>query len=259
MTHLNVDLQAINSADGPVLFVAAGSSDKELASDKPHQHARGQLFGSLRGLVTLGLDDGVWVVPAIHAVWIPPHLRHFGRSHGPFHGWSAYITEQACDNLPKNPCTLRTSGLLREAVLRASTWPLGPLDEPQTHIASIILDEIRTLPVEPLGLPLPHDPRLQQIARALIADPADDRDLEAWAHSASVSSRTLSRRFVMETGFNFTTWRQRARLMRSLEMLADGTPVTAIALDLGYATASAYIGLFKRTFGDTPAAYRARL
>jgi len=259
MTHLNVDLQAINSADGPVLFVAAGSSDEELASDEPHQHARGQLFGSLRGLVTLGLDDGVWVVPAIHAVWIPPHHRHSGRTHGPFHGWSAYITEQACENLPTRPCTLRTSGLLREAVLRASTWPLGPLDEPQAHIASIILDEIRTLPIEPLGLPLPRDTRLQQIARALIADPADDRDLEAWAHSASVSSRTLSRRFVAETGFNFTTWRQRARLMRSLEMLADGTSVTAIALDLGYATASAYIGLFKRTFGETPAAYRSRL
>jgi len=47
--------------------------------------------------------------------------------------------------------------------------------------------------------------------------------------------------------------------MRSLEMLADGTSVTAIALDLGYATASAYIGLFKRTFGETPAAYRSRL
>jgi AraC-like DNA-binding protein len=85
------------------------------------------------------------------------------------------------------------------------------------------------------------------------------RDLERWAPWASVSTRTLSRRFVSETGFNFTAWRQRARLMRSLEMLAAGAPVTAVALDLGYSTSSAFIGLFKRTFGETPSAYRQRL
>lgn len=123
----------------------------------------------------------------------------------------------------------------------------------------MILDEIRSLPVESFGLPLPRDPRLQRIARALIANPADDRDLESWAAWGAISSRTLSRRFVTETGFNFTAWRQRARMMRSLEMLAAGMSVTAIALDLGYSTPSAFIGRFRRSFGETPAIYRARL
>jgi AraC-like DNA-binding protein len=61
---------------------------------------------------------------------------------------------------------------------------------------------------------------------------------------------------VTETGFNFSTWRQRVRLLRSLEMLAEGQSITAIALDLGYASVSSYISLFRRTFGSTPAAYR---
>ena len=108
-------------------------------------------------------------------------------------------------------------------------------------------------------MPLPRDPRLQRVAQALIAEPADDRDLERWAAWAAVSSRTLSRRFVTETGFNFTAWRQRVRMMRSLEMLAAGMPVTAVAFDLGYSTPSAFIALFRRTFGDTPANYRTRL
>ncbi|QNK66639.1 AraC family transcriptional regulator [Variovorax sp. PAMC26660] len=258
MTDLNLEIFARDQADGPVLFVVTGSSDEE-HSLEPHRHARGQLFGSLRGLLTVVLDEGVWVVPAIHAVWLPPHHLHAGRTHGPFNGWSAYVAEHACESLPKRPCTLRTSGLLREAALRASTWPPGPLDEPRARVAEVILDEIRTLPVEALGLPSPRDPRLQKIAKALLADPANDRDLESWALWASMSSRTLSRRFVAETGFNFTAWRQRARLMRSLEMLAAGTPVTAIALDLGYSTASAFIGLFRRMFGETPAAYRSHL
>jgi AraC-like DNA-binding protein len=259
MTDFSLDAATVNNPDGPLVIVAVGHRQEEEITGEPHHHARGQLLGSLRGLLSVGVEDGVWVVPAIHAVWLPPHHIHSGRSHGPFHGWSAYVAEQACRNLPARACTIRTSGLLREAILRASTWKEGPLDAQNTRLAGVILDEIRSLPVEPFGLPLPRDPRLHRIARALIADPADQRDLERWADWAAISSRTLSRRFVAETGFNFTAWRQRARLLRSLEMLAAGLPVTTVALDLGYATASAFIALFRRTFGETPAAYRQRL
>jgi AraC-like DNA-binding protein len=253
-----IDRHTTSSADGPVVIVAVGSQETELVSG-PHQHPRGQLCGSLRGLLSLGLEEGVWVVPATHAVWLPPNHLHSGRSHGPFHGWSAYVAEDACHDLPARPCAVRTSGLLKEAVLRASTWNAGDWSRQKMHVAEVILDEIRNLPVEPFGLPLPMDARLQRIAQALIADPTDERDLEAWADWAAVSSRTVSRRFVAETGFNFTAWRQRARLMRSLELLAEDVPVQTIALDLGYSTASAFINLFKRTFGETPSAYRVRL
>ena len=44
--------------------------------------------------------------------------------------------------------------------------------------------------------------------------------------------------------------------MRSLEMLAEDMPVQAVAFDLGYSSASAFISVFKRAFGETPAAYR---
>jgi AraC-like DNA-binding protein len=62
-----------------------------------------------------------------------------------------------------------------------------------------------------------------------------------------------------ETGYSFSAWRQRLRLLRSLELLAEGVPVSHIALDLGWASPSAFIQLFKREFGDTPGIYRARL
>lgn len=251
-----------DSDQGPLLIALEESQGHELAAGA-HRHARGQLFGSLRGLLSVDVDEGVWVVPRSHAVWLPPHVAHAGHSHGPFHGWSVYVAEPACASLPQQPCTLRTSGLLREAVLRACTWPLDPplaaLPPAHAHLAEVLLEEIRQLPVEPMGLPLPRDPRLQRIAKAFIDDPADERDLEAWAAWGAVSARTLSRRFVSETGFNFTAWRQRARMMRSLEMLAAGQPVSTIALDLGYSTASAFIQLFRRTFGETPASYRGRL
>lgn len=258
MDIVKLDYDAINSDDGPVLLALTVTSDMERFTDK-HSHARGQLFASLRGLFSVQLDDGMWIVPSIHAVWLPPYTMHLIRSHGPFHGWGAYVAESACADLPQKACTLRISGLLRAAVLRAAAWPMGPLDLANAHVAAVILDEIRSMQVEPFGLPLPKDLRLRRIAAALISDPADARSLQQWAEWSAVSLRTLSRRFVDETGLTFTAWRQRTRLMRSLEMLAADMPVTTIALELGYSTASVYISLFRRTFGQTPAVYRQGL
>jgi len=167
-----------------------------------------------------------------------------------------FIEESACAALPQSACTIPVVGLLREAVLRAATWPSGSHDAESEAIATVIMDEIRTLPAEPLCLPLPSDDRLKRVARAFLADPADKRNLEAWARLGAVSSRTLSHRFVLETGFTFTAWRQRARLLRSLEMLAAGLSVTTIAAELGYSTTSAFIGVFRSALGRTPSRYR---
>lgn len=259
MADLSLDPGWVDRADGPPLFVVAGQCDPQVFGQPLHQHARGQLFGSLRGLLSVGTDTGRWVVPAIHAVWLPPHHRHWARSHGRFEGWSAFITEALCCDLPARPCLLQVSGLLREAVRRAGSWPMAMPGRAQAHLVAVILDEIRASPMQSLGLPLPREPRLLRVAQALADAPGDARELVHWAHWAALSPRTLSRRFVSETGFTFSAWRQRARLLRSLELLAAGRPVTAIALDLGYASAASFITAFRRTLGQTPAAYRQRL
>ncbi len=119
----------------------------------------------------------------------------------------------------------------------------------------MIVDEILSLPRERLGLPMPRDARLQRIAQALTDDLADNRRLEQWAQWAALSPRTLSRRFVDETGFSFAEWRQQARLLRALEMLAADLPVTTVALELGYDNVSAFIAMFKRALGSTPSRY----
>lgn len=122
----------------------------------------------------------------------------------------------------------------------------------------MILNEIRLLPKETFELPMPHDPRLVRIAHALMEKPGDDRHHTEWAQWANLSPRTLTRRFIDETGFSFSQWRQRTRLMRALEMLASGTAVTTIALELSYENVSAFIAMFRRTFGVTPARYSHR-
>ena len=223
-----------------------------------HRHASGQLFGAMRGLLSVAADSGQWVVPASHCVWMPPHHVHALRSHGPFAGWSVYVDEASCAGLPAAPCVMRVSGLLREAVGRASTWGedgSDALDARQVRVAGVILDEIAAAPHEAFGLPLPTDPRLLRVARAVLDDLADERGVEALAAWAGISPRTLARRFIIETGFAPSAWRQRARILRALELLAAGQPVTTIALDLGYDNVSAFIAMFKRVMGVTPGRY----
>ncbi|WGS53716.1 helix-turn-helix transcriptional regulator [Paraburkholderia sp. D15] len=244
------------SPDGPFL-AAAELTEKEARNTSSHSHARGQLMGALSGLVSVGLDKQQWVVPAIHAIWIPPHYTHSVRSYGPFSGWSVFITEARCAQLPREPRAIKTTPLLREAVRRAASWPGKELDATQARIAEVIVDELAASKEESLDLPRPDDARLIRITDALVGDLSDNRRLEEWAVWAGLAPRTLSRRFVAETGMTFAQWRQQARLLRALELVADGVPVTTIALELGYDNVSAFIDMFRRALGTTPGRYLA--
>lgn len=251
-----VSPELMSSRESPFL-VAGELTQSEVREVPPHSHARGQLMGASSGLASVGLDRHHWVVPAIYAIWIPPHWIHSVRSYGPFSGWSVFIAEPRCATLPPVPGAIRTTPLLREAVRRAASWPGGELDDTQARIAEVIVDELRGAPAQSLGLPQPADARLVRITDALASDLSDNRQLAHWAEWAGLAPRTLSRRFLSETGMTFAQWRQKARLLRALELLADGAPVTAIALQLGYDNVSAFIDMFRRAFGTTPGRYLA--
>lgn len=257
MSDFLVDPSRLSSNAEPLILVTRRQQAATRSTDR-HSHARGQLFGSIEGVVTVGADQGRWLIPPVNAVWLPPHIEHDLASHGAFHGWSVYVAEHACAALPPAPRVIRLSGLLSEAVARAASWNDGPLCDAQTRIAGVILDEIAAAPEEALGLSMPSDPRLQKIARTIADDPATRQNMADRAAWAGIAPRTLSRRFVLETGLTFSAWRQRALLLRSLEMLAAGHSVTTVAFDLGYETVSAFIELFRAHFGTTPARYFKR-
>lgn len=127
----------------------------------------------------------------------------------------------------------------------------------RARVAAVILDEIASLPRQRLTLPLPSERRLLKIAQQLAADPADPRSLAEWAAWAGIAPRTLTRRFALETGLAFSTWRTRARLMRAIELLAAGGAVTSVALELGYDSLSAFISMFRRSLGVSPGKFSA--
>ena len=66
------------------------------------------------------------------------------------------------------------------------------------------------------------------------------------------SDRTLSWLFRADLGMTFPQWRTQLRLHHALVLPAGRTPVTTVAHRCGWASASAFIDVFRRTFGHTP-------
>ena len=245
--------------DVPRPIVASASdypADHKIA---PHSHPRSQLIYAERGVMTVTTGIGVWVIPPQRAVWVPGGMEHRVGAAGPIRMRSLFVAAGAKAGLPAECCVVTVSPLLRELILRAvEIPPLYDLDGPDGRLMDVILDQLQRLPVTPLHLPMAVDARLGRITSALLAEPGINRTLAEWSNEAGASARTLSRLFVKETGMTFGAWRQQARLLKALEMLAGGHGVTAAALDLGYQSPSAFVAMFRRALGVSPGRYFAR-
>lgn len=221
-----------------------------------HQHRRAQLVYAEAGVMTVQTATGVWVIPPERAVWVPAGVEHAIDTGSELAMRSLYIEKDAAPRLPRACCVVRVSPLLRELIGRAVDLPaLYDENGPDGRLMRVILDQLETLPVAPLHLPMPRDARLKRITDALVQDPANAEPLRRWARRAGASTRTLARLFAKETRMSFSAWRQQLRLMKALEMLAARRPVTEVALDLGYASPSAFIAMFRRAFGVSPKRY----
>jgi AraC-like DNA-binding protein len=91
-----------------------------------------------------------------------------------------------------------------------------------------------------------------RIVEMLAAESGGERPLIDLCRAAGASKRTVERVFQRETGMTLGKWRQQFRLMRALQLLAEGAKVTHAALEAGYSTSSAFISMFRTSLGTTP-------
>jgi AraC-like DNA-binding protein len=150
--------------------------------------------------------------------------------------------------------SLLLHALLQEAVDLPAEYALAGREG---RVMALLLDEIAAMPVLPLNTPLPHDPRLARLCRALIESPALEVDIDAMALKADMSRRNFTRLFRQQTGMSFGIWRQQACLLAALTRLGRGDPITRVAMDLGYGSASAFTAAFRRVLGAPPSRYLA--
>ena len=222
----------------------------------PHRHPTAQLIHAAVGVMTIETDDGIWVVPPERAVWVPEFVTHSIRMTGRVELRTLYLDTSIAPIAGGQCCVVQVSPLLRAGILRAVEFvqPYAP-SGPEARVVAVIVDQIREAPTAPLHLPMPNDPRARRVAEAFRTNPGDKRRLVEWARLAGASERTLERLFRSELGITFGAWRQQARLLRGLEVLAAGVPVTVAALQVGFETPSAFIAMFRRAMGTTPGRY----
>lgn len=223
-----------------------------------HHHERAQFLYASTGVMTVSTHRGIWVVPPLRAVWIPALTRHQIYASGHLSMRTLYILPQAVSNPPEGCCVVAVTPLLKELVLHAVTLPrLYPQKGPEARLMRVILDQMSHLSVSPLELPIPEEPRLKKIYLGFQKNPADNRTLEDWGRVVGATGRTLARYFRSETGMSFGQWRQQIRILEALRRLGMGEAVTAVAMELGYGSTSAFISMFKKSLGKTPGQYFA--
>ncbi|MFC8934291.1 helix-turn-helix domain-containing protein [Rhodococcus sp. NPDC057135] len=105
---------------------------------------------------------------------------------------------------------------------------------------------------------LPQSREAFEIAHALLRTPGADDTEGQFAKRAGISTRTLQRYFVEETGLTFTRWRLRARITASLEYLKQDREIGWIANEVGFETGSGFTRAFRAQMGESPSDYRRR-
>lgn len=218
-----------------------------------HCHAWAQLIHATSGVMRVRADKGVWLVPPTRALWIPPGIEHEFFVKGEVAFRTLYVAPARAGFVTRSVGTLEVSPLLRELILHILALQiLDPNLPDQDRLAGLLTDLLNTAAAIDLKLPLPSDPRARRLADHFQISPGDTNGLQSLAAMTGASMRTLQRLFVAETGMTFDAWRQKARLIASTVLLAEGAKVTTAALDCGYDSPSAFIAAFKRQFAMTP-------
>lgn len=232
---------------------------------EPHSHPWAQVAMSATGVIRMNAGDGTYLVPPTRALWIPPGVEHVVTVLEDAEIRTLYVHPAArffgdAGETPFQRWTecrvLEVSPLLRELVAHLDTAPgtgrPGGQDEREASLAALILDELRCAAPVRLGVDLPRDKRLRQLCEAVLDEPTRWNSLAEWAHHAGASPRTVARLFRSELGTTFLQWRQQVLLAHALTLSARKLPMATIAAELGYASASAFTAMVKRTLGAPP-------
>ncbi len=240
---------------------------------QPHSHAWAQVAMAVSGVARITAGQATYLVPGGRAVWIPPGIEHVVNVVEAAELRTLYIHQ-----LPDRPgpgvepgdgaeahaavwrqCrVLEVSPLLRELVLQMDIEMDGDVEltpalrARERRLGELALDELRRAAPVRLGIELPQDRRLRALCEAVLADPSRHATLQGWAAEVGASERTVARLFRQELGTTFAAWRQQVLLAKALALAARKRPMAHIAAALGYASASAFTAMVRRSVGQPP-------
>jgi AraC-like DNA-binding protein len=224
-------------------------------TDPPHHHIEGQLLFATRGVMLVETEGNRWVIPPQRALWLPPLQIHSYNllSHTDLRAiyFSSSLIEE-CQNFTKSRQVhvITATALVKELIAGLFNADYtGPSQRKMALLILEILSEATPLTAE---LPMPHDERLNRATKELLVSHRWEASLSDLAHIANMSERTFSRMFIKDTGFSFRTWKQRARICASLDLLANGISIKQVSYQLGFSCPAAFTAAFRSILELTP-------
>lgn len=251
----------------PVVTLGVDGLDIDALGDEAHQvherkeadfhhHRKGQLLLWMRGLLTCQVASGFWLVPPGGAIWVPAGVEHRMETSGTIECYVVYVDPDVDASMPRECCTLATTTLLKELVIRSAALPMRYEEGGMaSRLMMLLLDEMALARRGRVHLPMPADKRLVRLVEWIMTNPSDPGSIDTWSARLDISPRTLSRLVARETGLSFGAWRRQLHLLLALQWMARGATVQDVADGLGYENASNFVAMFRKALGDTPGRY----
>ena len=203
--------------------------------------------------------QNLWKIPPHFGLWIPARVPHHIRMPEAVSMRTLYL-RPGRNGLPASCTVLHVGALLRELIIEIVR--LGQLrfrNRIECALRDLLVAELERASPVPTGVMLPKDQGACSITQKVIENPACPISLKSMCVSSGVSVRTLERIFHREVGTDFECWRRQMRLMKAIELLVAGHRVKEVAFSVGYQHPSAFVALFRSTFGITPKAWISAL
>ncbi|WP_408596829.1 AraC family transcriptional regulator [Limnohabitans sp.] len=215
-----------------------------------HTHSKNQLLFATQGVMQVTTDEGQWTVPPLRALWIQAGVAHAVTALSDTEMRTVYFSHHVCVLDTDQVHLVLTSELTRALIL--ALFDPQHLAATQELMAQLLHQLVASCEEPRCYLPLPRDPKLMKAAARLMNHRQWDAPLMTVAAQVGMSERSFTRHFRTEVGCSFRQWRQRARIVGTLDRLVTGDPVKQLAVLAGFANASAYIAAFKEVVGCTP-------
>ena len=218
-----------------------------------HAHPRAQIIYASKGVTKVITPDSVWMVTPLQAIWVPGMVEHQVCFLDHVDVRNVFLDPSVTAQLPAVCFAFEVEPFFRELVLRIMQFDTTrTISATEQRVLQVLLDEISNLQPALLNLPIGKDARVNTITDTLIRNVGQELTLEEAAALACVSSRTLSRLFVAETGMTYRDWCIKLKLLEAIRRLGAGDAISTIAYELGYESASAFTYMFRKALGKTP-------
>lgn len=248
----------IDDAPNPA---AAYQADLPGASYAFHEHRKHQLLYAMSGIARVESETVQYLLPPQRVAWIPAGVSH--ATHVETSQIVSLYFAPALVDCGSDLVVSECPPVLREMILFARRWTLhdvelGPLGEALfSTIAQLVRELVTTSTTA--ALPQAKTDLTQRAITQLMASP-DIAGLDELAQRCGASSRTLRRRLTEELGVGFRELLCQVRVHQAATLLA--TPdlsISQIAMQVGFASPSAFSQVFLRVTGLAPSEYRKRL